>query len=87
MPYIPNTPEDQQQMLKSLGMDTLADLFADIPEHLMLKRPLDLPEPLAERQLLRYMSRLAEKNTNLDQCVSFWERGLMIISYLRLSHI
>ncbi len=75
MPYIPNTPEDQQQMLKSLGMDTLADLFADIPEHLMLKRPLDLPEPLAEHQLLRYMSRLAEKNTNLDQCVSFLGAG------------
>lgn len=75
VPYIPNTPEEQQQMLKSLGMSKLAELFADIPDHLQLKRPLDLPEPLAEHQLLRYMGQLAEKNVNLDRCISFLGAG------------
>lgn len=75
MPYIPNTPEEQRQMLESLGLSNLADLFVDIPENLKLKRHLDLPEPLAEHQLLRHMSQLAEKNLHLDRCVSFLGAG------------
>jgi len=75
VPYIPNTPEEQRQMLEAIGLSRLADLFADIPEQLKLKRPLDLPEPLAEHQLLRYMGQLADKNVNLDRCVSFLGAG------------
>ena len=75
VPYIPNTPEEQQQMLQSLGMNQIADLFADIPEHLRLQRPLDLPEALTEPELLRYMGKLAQQNINLDQCVSFLGAG------------
>ena len=75
MPYIPNTPEEQQEMLQSLGMTQIADLFVDIAENLRLTRPLDLPEALTEPELLRYMGRLAQKNVNLDQYVSFLGAG------------
>ena len=83
VPYIPNTPEEQQQMLQSLGMNQIADLFADIPEHLRLQRPLDLPEALTEPELLRYMGKLAQQNINLDQCVSFWALAHTTILSLR----
>ncbi len=75
MTYIPNTPQDQQEMLSAMGMDKMADLFVDIAEGLRLKNPLNLPEPLVEHDLLRYMRQLAQKNVNLDDYVSFLGAG------------
>lgn len=31
-PYIPVTPEDEKKMLDSIGLNSLDDLFSDIPE-------------------------------------------------------
>ena len=31
MPYIPHSPEEQIEMLKSIGISSLDDLFKDIP--------------------------------------------------------
>jgi len=31
-PYIPNTPQDEQEMLKTIGLDSINQLFGDIPE-------------------------------------------------------
>jgi len=75
VPYIPNTLREQQEMLASLGMNKIADLFADIADDLKLKAPLNLPEPLAEHELIRYMKKLADKNKNLDDYVSFLGAG------------
>lgn len=77
MPYIPNTPEEQQEMLQSLGMTQIADLFVDIAENLRLTRPLDLPEALTEPELLRYMGRLAQKMSILTNMFLFWVQALM----------
>lgn len=75
MPYIPNTLRQQQEMLASLGMNKIADLFVDIADDLKLKTSLNLPEPLSEHELIRYMHKLANKNKNLDDYVSFLGAG------------
>lgn len=38
MPYIPHTPDDLQEMLSVVGVRTLDDLFADIPQDMRPKR-------------------------------------------------
>ncbi len=49
--YVPNTEKERREMLAEIGMNSMDDLFADIPADLKLDRPLDLPEPLSEMEL------------------------------------
>ncbi|MBI4124669.1 MAG: aminomethyl-transferring glycine dehydrogenase subunit GcvPA [Deltaproteobacteria bacterium] len=62
MRYIPHTPEETQQMLKSVGLRSVAELFSSIPESLHMEKPLNLPEPLDEASLFRHLEALAGKN-------------------------
>ncbi len=73
--YILNTEEQQKNMLAALGMDSIADLFADIPEPVRLSRDLDLPPALSEMELTTYMRELAGKNANLDDYTCFLGAG------------
>ena len=41
--FIPNTEEDVAQMLQSIGVTSIDELFADIPASVRLARPLALP--------------------------------------------
>lgn len=75
MSYIPNTPEDQQAMLETLGLPSLEALLTPVPENVRLRRPLDLPSALAEPDLKRLISGMAAKNKDLDTVLSFLGAG------------
>jgi glycine dehydrogenase subunit 1 len=75
MPYLFNTPQDQQQMLQAIGAASIDDLFACIPPELRLARALDLPAAMGEIELTRHMAALAAKNRSADQCVCFLGGG------------
>ncbi len=62
MRYLPHTQDDIARMLRLIGAPSVDALFASIPEPLRLKRPLELPAPLAEAQLLEELRALAIKN-------------------------
>lgn len=46
-PYIPNTPQDEQEMLQAIGLDSMDLLFEDIPKDVRLTRPLNIPRQRA----------------------------------------
>ena len=72
--YIPNTTGEQAEMLASLGIDSIDQLFADIPAE--FRNPiLDLPEPLSELEIQRELSGLAAKNRPLGSGPSFLGAG------------
>lgn len=75
MAYILNTPAEQQEMLRTIGAETIDDLFASIPAEFRLQRPLDLPAPLSEMELTEEVARLAARNRGLDQAVCFLGGG------------
>jgi len=56
--YIPHTEEDIQTMLEFVGAKKVEDLFEMIPKEYRLAKPLDLPEPLSEPDLLRHLEGL-----------------------------
>ena len=60
--YIPNTDEEQKEMLSEIGFSSFEDLFAQIPDEVRLKRDLDLPEGKSELEVQRMMKSLADKN-------------------------
>ena len=66
--YIPNTEAERKSMLESMGMNSMDDLFADIPKDLRLGRDLDIPDGLSEMELSKHMNELASKNKSGLTC-------------------
>ncbi len=75
MPYILNTPADQEAMLKEIGVDSVAALFESIPSSLRLKRPLNVPAALSEMALEQHFAQLAKMCASPDQAVCFLGGG------------
>ena len=73
--YIPNTEEDRQAMLRTLGIGSVEELFIDIPAQYR-DLPLDLPAPLSELELRRELEALAARNRNIRECTSFLGAGV-----------
>lgn len=74
-PYLPNTKEDIKEMLETIGMSSVEDLFAHVPEKVMLKRDLDLPKAKSEIEVRGIMNQLANKNFNVDELTCFLGAG------------
>ncbi len=64
MTYLYNTPDDQASMLKSIGVESIEELFSTIPDDLRLKRDLELPPQMGELELTQHLSALAAKNAS-----------------------
>ena len=75
MPYLYNTPEDQQEMLEAIGAESIDALFDPIPAELQLDRPLDLPPALSEMELAAHLNELANRNQHAGQAVCFLGGG------------
>ena len=75
MRYLPHTDTDIEHMLAAIGVDGLEDLFSGIPADCRLPGPLDLPQGLAEADILRRLHQLAAKNTQVSQWTSFLGGG------------
>ena len=62
MRYHPLTPTDRQDMLATIGVATVDDLFADVPADKLLREPLPLPPHRPERHVEAHLARLARMN-------------------------
>lgn len=76
-PYIPNSNVNtQKEMLKELGLNSLEDLHAEIPEELKVKGYLDLPKPYrSEYELEREITKILSKNTSSSENINFLGGG------------
>ena len=63
MRYIPNSPEEREEMLEIVGLSSAEELFSSIPENVRLGRALNVTDPLAESEVIGAMENLADKNT------------------------
>ena len=63
MSFLSLTDSDREAMLAAIGVDTVEDLFRDIPEGVRFRRELDVPRALTESELQAHMEELAAKNT------------------------
>ncbi|MDP2928135.1 MAG: aminomethyl-transferring glycine dehydrogenase subunit GcvPA [Candidatus Omnitrophota bacterium] len=61
MNYIPHTPEDIKQMLSTIGVKSIDELFKDIPVTLRPKS-FNLPASKSEFQVTQTLRKLAAKN-------------------------
>lgn len=60
--YVPTTAAEREQMLAQVGVKSLNDLYAAVPQEMFLHNGLNLPEGLSELEVREKVTDLAEKN-------------------------
>ena len=63
--FIPHTPEDIKHMLDRIGVNSVEDLYADVPADVIFKDDYELPLGLSEIELRQWFKDLGAKNRNL----------------------
>jgi glycine dehydrogenase subunit 1 len=74
--YLPMTEKDRSEMLETIGVESVEDLFSEIPSEVRFKGDMHLPAPMAESNLVRHMRQLAGKNVSSDTHASFLGAGV-----------
>lgn len=74
MDYIPHTETDRQEMLRTVGVDDVGDLFHDVPEAVRFPS-LDLPKAASELEILQELEALGAANVNLKEVSCFLGAG------------
>jgi glycine dehydrogenase subunit 1 len=66
--YLSLTDADREQMLATIGVSSVDELFRDIPQGVRFERELDVPPALTEAELQRHLEELAAKNVVDEVC-------------------
>jgi glycine dehydrogenase subunit 1 len=74
--YLALTDDDRDAMLEAIGVETIDDLFADLPDGVRFHGQLDVPPALTEAELTAYFEELAAQNEHNGSQVSFLGAGL-----------
>ncbi|WP_371397698.1 aminomethyl-transferring glycine dehydrogenase subunit GcvPA [Fretibacter rubidus] len=75
MRYLPLSDQDRAQMLSVVGVNTIDDLFVDVPESARLRGLIDLPKHQSEQAVERHMSRLSAKSVSASSVPFFCGAG------------
>ena len=74
MRYLPKSPHERREMLATMGLGSLQDLYAHLPEAVKLNQPLKLPPGQSEYEIIDYFRRRSEEGAN--GYASFLEAGV-----------
>ncbi|MBV8562794.1 MAG: aminomethyl-transferring glycine dehydrogenase subunit GcvPA, partial [Actinobacteria bacterium] len=75
-PYLALTDSDREEMLAAVGVDSVEELFRDIPAGVRLGRELDLEPALSEHELSVHLGALAARNADTTRELSFLGAGI-----------
>ncbi|TYR82433.1 aminomethyl-transferring glycine dehydrogenase subunit GcvPA [Priestia megaterium] len=74
--YLPMTEEDQKEMLAKIGVNSVDELFSDIPESVRFQGEYNIKKAASESQLVKELTQLAGKNANVKEYTSFLGAGV-----------
>ncbi len=74
--YTSLTDDDRREMLAAIGVQSIEELFADIPEGVRLRRGLELAPGAAEQEVYAELRELAARNVSADDEISFLGAGM-----------
>lgn len=75
MTYSALTAHDKEEMLQTVGVSSVDDLFSDIPSHLRERAQAGIGDALSEMEVRRKMSALAARNVGFEQAACFLGAG------------
>ncbi|HWJ80303.1 MAG TPA: aminomethyl-transferring glycine dehydrogenase subunit GcvPA, partial [Niallia sp.] len=74
--YLPMTEEDKREMLTQIGVESVEELFSDIPKSVRFKGEYQIKPAKSESALLKELTKLAQKNADAKANVSFLGAGV-----------
>src|SRR3954462_7745571 len=74
--YTSATDADRREMLDAIGVGSIDELFAAVPEGVRLGRPLDLPPGKPEQEVYGRLRDLAARNVSTEDEISFLGAGM-----------
>jgi len=74
--YLPMTEEDKQQMLQTIGVQSIDELFSDIPESVRFQGEYNIKPAKSEPELMKELMALAAKNADIKTYTSFLGAGV-----------
>ena len=63
--YFPHTEQELSEMLKTAGVDSLDQLYSQIPEGIRFRQDYDLPEAMSEMEVRQLFEQLGAQNRQL----------------------
>ena len=76
MRFIPHTERDIREMLETIGVQNVDQLFAGIPDNLQLgNKHLDLPAALSESEVISALRQIQMRNPDTEEISSFLGAG------------
>ena len=63
--FIPHSDEDIRKMLDKIGVNSVDDLYGDIPTEVIFRDEYDIPEAMSEVELRKFLRDLGQKNKQL----------------------
>jgi glycine dehydrogenase subunit 1 len=75
-PYLALTDDDREEMLRTIGVASVDELFRDLPHGVRLGRALDLEPALSEQELSAHLGELAARNVDSTRELSFLGAGI-----------
>ncbi|MCF7890617.1 aminomethyl-transferring glycine dehydrogenase subunit GcvPA [Candidatus Bipolaricaulota bacterium] len=76
MDFIPNTDSDRREMLEDIGVDSLEELFSDIPDDLKVEKDLVDGKGETELELKESVKAIADRNKKPGDRLSLIGAGL-----------
>ena len=74
--YLPMTEEDKKAMLETIGVNSVDELFSDIPEKVRFKGEYNIKAAKSETALMKELFNMASRNADLKRNVSFLGAGV-----------
>lgn len=74
--YLPMTESDKNAMLEAIGVQSVDELFSDIPERVRFKGEYNIKPAKPETALMKELTLLAQKNADLKTHSSFLGAGV-----------
>jgi glycine dehydrogenase subunit 1 len=74
--FLSVTPDDREEMLETIGVDSVDELFVEIPAAVRLGRELRLDRALSEPELVAHLEELAGRNAHTGAELSFLGAGM-----------
>jgi glycine dehydrogenase subunit 1 len=74
--YLPMTEQDQKEMLDTIGVSSVEELFEDIPEKVRFQGEYNIKKAKSETALMKELGDMAAKNADLRANSSFLGAGV-----------
>jgi len=75
-PYIPNsTPKIKKDMMEQIGIQSIEELYIDVPRKFRVKKKLNIPNSMSEHEVKRFVETLLSKNVTNQEVPMFLGAG------------